>query len=74
MADLNKDAISLTVSDKKRSKRTKIWDHIQIVIRASFVFTLAKTFHDSSYIVSKKTFMLNSYFTSVVHELIVCIL
>ena len=45
MAALTKNAISVTVSD--RAKQTKIWDHIQIVIRASFVFRLAKTFHDS---------------------------
>ena len=42
MAALAKNAISVALRD--RSKRTKIWDHIQIVIRP-----LAKTFHDSSY-------------------------
>ena len=42
------NAISVTVRD--RAKLTKIWDDIQIFIRASFVFffTIAKTFHDSS--------------------------
>ena len=36
MAALTKNAISVTV--RERVKRTQIWDHIQIVIRASFVF------------------------------------
>ena len=45
MATLTYKAISVTERD--RVKRTKILDHIQIVIIASFVFALAKTFHDS---------------------------
>ena len=35
MATLTKNAITVMVID--RAKRTKIWDHIQIIIRASFV-------------------------------------
>ena len=42
MAALTINAIAVTVRD--RAKPTKIWDHIQIVIRVSFVFS----FHDSS--------------------------
>ena len=38
MAALTKNAISEMVRD--RAKRTKIWDHILIVIRASFVFAV----------------------------------
>ena len=36
MAALIKNAISVTVRDT--AKRTKLWYHIQMVIRASFVF------------------------------------
>ena len=36
MAALTKNAILVTVSD--RAKQTKILDHIQIVVTASFVF------------------------------------
>ena len=42
MAALTKNDTSVTVRDI--AKWTKIWDHIQINITASFVFSLAKTF------------------------------